>query len=433
MDHFTNISYFISHIFLMSFIYTFVTHRYTKEKTIGICAISCLLLTLTDILKLNLFPDSSLCYVIVTLFQICVAQSTGIHISRTRDNRALFMSLSASNYCLTGSIASSILYIYTGNSFLSLIGGFLIHLTILLILCSRIREIWLKAYEGQTTRIWWELCLIPVFFYCGFSFLAFFPYTLYDNPDNIPGVTIFMITMFVSYVTVLRYVKSESDNSRIYLKNVLFESYIKGLESQYYMAEQAERNLKILRHDMRHYSNMIDSLLAQGEYAEIRKITAYINEVADENRIAKYCENIIVNSILSEMIKKADSLAIEIHLDVIVPRELPVNDYELALVTANLLENAINCVKDLKKAAKTVDVKLRCGKDHLLIQMKNPYEQEIIFDPLSGLPQSQKGKNHGLGMQSVSAFADKTGGNIGCFCEDGIFQIMLFAKFQVIL
>lgn len=420
----------MSHIFLMVFIYSFVTHRYTKGKTIGICVASCLLLTLSDVLKLSLFPDSSLCYVIVTLFQIFVTQSTGIYISRTRDNRVLFMSLSASNYCLTGSISSSIFYIYTGNVCLSLSAGFLIHLAILLILYSRIRKIWLKAYEGQTVKIWWELCLIPVFFYCSFSFLAFFPYTLYDNPHNIPGVTFFMVTMFVSYVTVFRYVKSEADNSGIYLKNVLFESYIRGLESQYHLVEQSEQNLKILRHDMRHFSHMIDSLLNQGEYAEIRKITDHIHEVADENRVIKYCENIIVNSILSEMMKKAGALAIDIHLDVIVPRELPVSDYELALVTANLLENAINGVKDLEKTAKTVDVKLRCGQDHLLIRMKNPYEQEIVFDSLTGLPKSQKGKNHGLGMQSVSAFADRTGGNIDCFCEDGIFQIILFAKFQ---
>ena len=417
----------------MLYIYSFATHHYTKKKTVGICAASCLLLTLTDFLKLSLFPDSGMCYIAVTLLQIFVTQSTGILISRTRDNRVLFMSLSASNYCLTGSISSSILHIYTGNAWLSLTGGFLIHLAILLILYSRIREIWLKAYEGQTTKIWWELCLIPVFFYCGFSFLAFFPYTLYDNPRNIPGVTIFMVTMFVSYVTVFRYVKSESDNAGIYLKNVLFESYIRGLESQYYLVEQSEQNLKILRHDMRHFSNMIDSLLTQGEYTEIRKITAHINEVADENKLKKYCENIIVNSILSEMIRKAAALAIDVRLDVIVPRNLPVNDYELALVTANLLENAINCVKDLKETAKTIDVKLRCGQDHLLIQMKNPYEKEILFDSVTGLPKSQKGKNHGLGMQSMSAFADKTGGNIGCFCEDGIFQIMLFAKFQVIL
>ncbi|MDE7016488.1 MAG: ATP-binding protein, partial [Lachnospiraceae bacterium] len=67
--------------------------------------------------------------------------------------------------------------------------------------------------------------------------------------------------------------------------------------------------------------------------------------------------------------------------------------------------------------------------DHLLLQMKNAYEKEMLFDSVTGLPKSIKGKDHGLGMKSISAFSEKIGGNIGCFCENGIFHIMIFAKF----
>lgn len=173
------------------------------------------------------------------------------------------MGLSSSNYVIAGSVAASVLYIYTSSQFLALIGSFMVHLVILLFLSARIRTIWLKSYEKEYVENWWELCFIPIFFYCGFSFLAFFPNTLYENPDNIPGTMIFIITMFVSYVVVLRYIESERDNVDIYWKNVLFESYIKGLENQYSMVEQSEYHLKILRHDMRHYSQMIDALLKQ--------------------------------------------------------------------------------------------------------------------------------------------------------------------------
>lgn len=429
MDYFKNISYAISHIFLMLFIYSFVTHRYSRKKTLLICAAASMLLILSDLIKLNLYPDSNLCYVTVTLLQIFVTQSTGLLISRARDNRILFMTLSASNYVIAGNICATVLHICTGSMALALVGGFLIHLAILLVLYVKIRDFCLKAYERKSPKGTWGLCLVPVFFYSGFSFLAFFPNTLYDNPDNIPGVILIMVTMFVSYVTVLRYVQSEWENSNIYLKNVLFESYIKGLESQYYLVEQSERNLKILRHDMRHYSNLIDSLLAQGEYGEIAKITAYINEVADDNKVSKYCDNLIVNSILSEMMKKGAALSIDVRYDIIVPRELPVNGYEFASVIANLLENALNCVKDLNANQKYVNVKLHCGQDHLLVRMENEYTQEVLFDSLTGLPKSRKRKGHGLGMQSVTAFSDKIGGNFSCFCENGMFHIMLFAKF----
>ena len=47
---------------------------------------------------------------------------------------------------------------------------------------------------------------------------------------------------------------------------------------------------------------------------------------------------------------------------------------------------------------------------------------------MTGLPEYSAGEGHGLGMQSVQSFSDKIGGNIGCYCEDGVFHLMLFAK-----
>ena len=87
------------------------------------------------------------------------------------------------------------------------------------------------------------------------------------------------------------------------------------------------------------------------------------------------------------------------------------------------------CVQDLKKEKRYVDAKIQCTEECLLIDIKNECEKEVVMDSFTGLPKSSKGKNHGLGMLSISAFADKIGGNIGCYCENGIFQIIIFAKF----
>ena len=71
-------------------------------------------------------------------------------------------------------------------------------------------------YEKEYTKGWWKLCLIPVFFYCSFSCIAFFPRTLYEDPENIPGILCFVVTMFVSYIVVLQYVESEATQKNIY-------------------------------------------------------------------------------------------------------------------------------------------------------------------------------------------------------------------------
>lgn len=90
------------------------------------------------------------------------------------------MGLSASNYVIIGSVFASILYIYTGYVLPALAGSIAIHTLLLYILYVNIRNIWLRQYEKEYTRGWWKLCLIPVFFYCSFSFVAFFPRTLYE-------------------------------------------------------------------------------------------------------------------------------------------------------------------------------------------------------------------------------------------------------------
>lgn len=425
-----NISYTISHMFVMLFIYLFVAPRYSKPKTAAICIISFFAITIPNVLKLNIFPDSRLCYLLVTIYQIALTQLTGIFISVKRDSKALFVGLSASNYVIAGSIIAAIVHIFTGNVILCTVCCIATHIIILYTLYVKIHDIWIDYQKESVMGSWWKLCLIPVFFYCGFSSLTFFPFMIDDHPQNIPGVVLFIIAMFASHVIVLQYVSSESQRTAIYWQNALYESYIKGLENQYYLVEQSEKNLRILRHDMRHYSGLIDSLLDQGEYHEIKKVTEHINAVTDGNKVTRYCSNLIANTMLSSMMEKASSFEIEVQRDIIISKEIPVDSYEFAMVVANLFDNAINSVKDFAEKRKMIDIKIRCEQDHLLIHIKNAYENEIVFDSETGLPKSQKGKNHGFGMQGVQAFSDKIGGNMGCYCENDMFHIMLFAKFS---
>lgn len=428
MSYFSNISYMISHLFLMLFMYLFIVSRYSKILTMLICFFSFSALNILDCCKLNIFPDSDLCYVITTIVQILITQSTAIFISQKRNSQVLFVGLSASSYVIGGSVTSSIIQIYTKNNILALTGSFIVHLATLLVLLVKIRSICLKFQKKTYMENFWELCLIPVFFYCSFSFIAFFPHTLYDNPENILGTIFFIITMFVSYIVVLRYMESESKKNLIHWENIFLESYIKGLENQHYLVERAEQNLKILRHDMKHYSKMMDSLLDQKKYDEIRKIVRHINEVIAKNKVTKYCNHLVINSILSNMMDMAASLNIRVSLDAAVPKEIPINEYEFALVVANLFENAVHCVKDFEKEKRWIEVKIHCLADHLLIETKNEYQEEIVLDSITGLPKSRKGGSHGLGMQSVLGFSEKINANLGCYLDNGIFHIVLFAK-----
>ena len=153
--------------------------------------------------------------------------------------------------------------------------------------------------------------------------------------------------------------------------------------------------------------------------------------MASDNKVEIYCNNLIVNTILSNMMAKAFSLDIKVKLDARVPKEIPVNEYELTLVVANLFENAIQCVKEFEDEKRYIEIKIYCLKGQLFLQTKNQYQGEILLDSMTGLPKSKKSGNHGLGMQSILAFSKKVNGTIGCYLDDGLFQIMMAAKVGV--
>lgn len=429
MEYFTILCYGISHVFLMLFIYFFISHRFSKKITILLCCLSAATISLLDICKLVVFANNAIAYIIITVLQIFITQFTALFISKKRSVRVLFLGLSASSYVIAGSIVTIVLRILTGNPLLALAGGGAVHLAFLIVLLVKVRDIGLKFQEKEYIKNCWGLCLIPIFFYCSFCFLAFFPHTLYDNPDNILGILFFIVTMLISYVIALGYMESEFKNNSIYWKNMLLESYVQGLENQQNLVIQAEKNLKILRHDMRHYCQIMTSLMEQKKYDKVEEVIEHIQNVEQENVITKYCNNLVVNIILVNMINKAQSFGIRTNLDILVPRKIPVNDYEFTLVVANLFENAIECVKSFEETRKNIKVKVHCTEDYLLVHTENEYQEEIELDSVTCLPQSRKKGNHGLGMQSALSFTEKIGGTIGCQLDEGTFQITIYAKF----
>ncbi len=429
MQAYSLISYIISYGFLMAYFLLFIGLKYTKKKSLAICAISASGSCVMECLLLYVFSGSSFFYVTATLIQIFVTQFTAVFISKTRDSKAVFTGLSGSNYVMAGGIVGAVVEIYSGSGILAILANGMTHFLLLLILVIKIRKIYLSFFEKRDMGKWWGLCLIPSLFYSCFCFLAMFPNSLHDDHQNILGVILLLITMFVSYIVIFRYVENETKRSELYWENELFESYIHGLESQYKAVEKAEYNLRILRHDMRHYIGIINTLLEQKEYDEVKKIIGNVSEVISDNKIRKYCENIKVNSIVSNLMEKADGLGASVNVKMTVPERVPVDDLELASVVANLLENALDSVEELKKEERSVSLLVRCADSRLIIEAENRCGKEVQMNPITKLPVSQKGKGHGIGLQSVSAFANKLDADFDCYCEDGTFTVRLLANF----
>lgn len=419
-------NYFLGILFLMLYLLSFLPRRYSLPKTSFFCMVTIVLDTLAYAWKIICSDGFGGINIGITVMQILLIQGTVFLVSRNRDARDLFIGLSASNYVMAGGIAGGVAFVYTGNMEKSLFIAFAVHLGLLLLLILRIRRTYQLVLQ-QTNKGWLRLCLIPAMFYGTFCIIVYLPVFLDRKPQNIPVVFCLLFTMMVSYIIILSQARQDFEHGKIMEQNAVLESYQKGLELECEAIEEAEQKLMVLRHDLRHYASAVYVLLEQEEYGEAKKLIRELSGEIQEGKLKRYCENPTLNSVLCSLAAKAEDFGEKVQITAAVPREIALSTMELAAVTANLLENAINFVRNKEPEKRRVSLLLRYEQGLLIVETVNSCEEyekpDIDLDGV--IPDSGEKDGHGLGLKGVAAFVRKYGAQFDSYYGEGLFTIRI--------
>ena len=175
-------------------------------------------------------------------------------------------------------------------------------------------------------------------------------------------------------------------------------------------------------HDRRHFNNVLQELLEQGETVEAFALLQSQNQV--KHKISKvYCENPAVNAAVCHYAERAEQSGILTEIELDIPRELTVNSLELSMVVSNLLENAIAaCIK--QSGSKPLFIHFICrNMGRLLLEIENSCTEDTALDEDSYPVSMEEG--HGIGSKSVIAFAKKYDGELIYNIENGVFRVRL--------
>lgn len=178
------------------------------------------------------------------------------------------------------------------------------------------------------------------------------------------------------------------------------------------------------RHDMRHQFNQISALAEEGD---VEKIKGYLSRAAGRipSLDMRFCENHAADSVVGYYCALARREGVPFQAQVDLPEELPVDEIDLCLVLANLLENALEASLRTAPAHRRIQVRAYLHGRLLLIQVENAFDGEI--HEKNGVFQSSKRKGSGVGIQSVHRIAEKSGGASTFTHENGVFlaKVML--------
>lgn len=99
-----------------------------------------------------------------------------------------------------------------------------------------------------------------------------------------------------------------------------------------------------------------------------------------------------------------------------------IDPIDITTIFGNLLENAIEACENVENDRK---IFLRIGTYHEMISIRVGNNCRAVKWK-NGVPISQKGQNHGMGLLNVKRSVIKYDGNIKLKAEDGIFLVDIF-------
>lgn len=125
--------------------------------------------------------------------------------------------------------------------------------------------------------------------------------------------------------------------------------------------------------------------------------------------IITYCQNEVVNSIISIFHTRFVDRGMTLNCNIAVGGVLPCSDMAIGAILSNALENAMHVLEETQLEEKWTNLTVSEKQNHLLLQVENPIVRIPKF--IDGIPASNKNeKGHGIGVKSIVYYVEQLNG-----------------------
>lgn len=279
----------------------------------------------------------------------------------------------------------------------------------------------IAALLQKPTKALLILGLIPFVYYLFDYTTGVYTSLLYSGMEVVSEFLGFMLCIFY-LLFIFLYFRQYEEKLEAEQKNRLIELKSSQYEKELEAIRRSEREISIIRHDMRHFLLNLSAYIKNGEPKKAQEYIDAIISSADKTVTLKYCKNEIVNIILSSHEEKMASEGIRFNYAIDIPDVLPFSDVDITAILSNAMENAIKAVIKVPAEDRIISLELKMRGDKLLFSLKNRFSEEPVL--VDGVPKA-KLPGHGIGTQSIRYMTEKLGGNCQFSVKDGWFVLQV--------
>ena len=277
-------------------------------------------------------------------------------------------------------------------------------------------------------KVW---VLLDVIMLILMTMLSFFAYVIVDmlpksetivfgrNLLLLGGIAIvFFLFVFLYYCSSAYY------NS---VEKKLVETQMVQQQNYYEQLLLREEDTRRFRHDVINdfleIKNFCDNQECQQMKDYMEKLTGTVLKLSRNHYdVGNNVINVILNYYLFP-ISSENEVRISGHLS----ERLDIDDRELCIVCANLVQNAAEAVK--KSSDGIIKINFSEGRDYILMEIINSFQDVPQFDEGGCLKTSKiDAKNHGMGIRSIKEIVKRNNGSFNIELLEGFFKVEVYLK-----
>ncbi len=220
----------------------------------------------------------------------------------------------------------------------------------------------------------------------------------------------------------------------LYVRKLLLEQQnqaqkirIELLEKNYKQALEMYKEKSILLHDERHYIQMINGHIMNGELDKALDLGKKIKKKIDNSGTRIWSKNQTIDLILNLKAQEAREHEIAVEFQMENLQDLNVSESDLCVLFFNLLDNAIEANQKIAKSGERW-IKLSGKKTGSIVflNISNPLVDGLHIENGKILTSKREKKQHGFGMESIKKIIHKYQGELSVAAEDNIFLVEMF-------
>ena len=271
----------------------------------------------------------------------------------------------------------------------------------------------------QISRLYWAAILaLP----SGTMFLLLL---LCREYARLGGVVLLLISCVLFPLNLLTFYVLDrlEEYSAAYYEAELLARQNRAYQAEFELMRQSERQISVLRHDMKNHLAVLREYAAQGR---LDKLEQYLNTF--DQKLTRpgfvHTGNPDIDSILNYKLGQAEAAGARLELDVKLPEGFTADAFDLNVILGNLLDNAVEALA--KSQEKLLFFSLRVDRGVFFLNIINSYDGVTLQTQGRDGPvyRSRKGgANHGLGLSIVQRIVEQYHGQLRIDSTKSVFKV----------